>query len=127
MGKALCLCCFSLPVVHHRVLAALLLLALGEGSTVPACLEGVVARGDECSKRHLGRNSRRAQLCPEPGEASALHLPIPCSSTPAFCSDQNYAYVSLYFKQRHERKTFPELGAEGDVSEDALNAGNKVV
>lgn len=34
--------------------------------------------------------------------ASALHLPSPCSSIPDFCADQNYAYVSLYFKQRHE-------------------------
>ncbi|KAK7798027.1 hypothetical protein U0070_009024 [Myodes glareolus] len=28
--------------------------------------------------------------------------------------------------KRHERKTFPELGAEGDGAEEAMNAGNKV-
>lgn len=60
-------------------------------------------------------------------QAFALHLPSTCSSIPDFCSDQNDAYVSLYFKQRHERRGFSELGAEGDVSEDAMNAGNKVV
>lgn len=68
-----------------------------------------------------------AQSLQHQGRHSPLHLPSSCSSNPDFCSDQNYTYVSLYFKQRHERKTFPELGAEGDVSEDAMNAGNKVV
>lgn len=115
--------------------ATLLPLALGEGNTsspnsceLGMCLGGIAA--SECSERYLGGASRRGQLCPEPvapGWAFPLCLPSSCSSIPEFCSDQNCTYVSLYFKQRHERKAFPELGAERDVSESAMNAGNKVV
>lgn len=41
---------------------------------------------------------------------------------PLVFSHTIYTYVSLYFKHlkhRHERKTFPEMGAEGDGAEDA--------